>query len=62
MGCERSFGFQFGWLKWFGFIVEGLGVVLWLRWGSVLQDFGISWSEVTGEVGGAQLDGMELKS
>ena len=31
-----------------------------LRWGAVLQDFGISWSEVTGGVEGAQLDGVEL--
>ena len=26
-------------------------MVGWLRWGAVLQDFGISWSEVTEGVG-----------
>ena len=44
----------------FGLIVERPGVVQWLRWGLALQDFEISWSEVTGGVEGAQLDGVEL--
>ena len=54
MGCEGSGEAQFG---WFGFIAERPGVVRWLKWGSVLQVFGIS---LIGGVEGAQLDGVEL--
>ena len=40
--------------------MERLGVVQWLSWGLALQDFEISWSEVTGGVEGAQSDGVEF--
>jgi len=42
------------WLERAGFvsIVEMTGVGRWLRWGSVLQDFGTIWREVTGGVEG----------